>query len=71
MIVVRDFYLAAFAIEKGINYTCKKGRLSLDVDSITLKSIKKEFRAQFSSLTTRVKELSKELDHSKYSSSSG
>jgi hypothetical protein len=43
--IVRDFYFAAWAIQRGTGYTLKNGAVDLEVDATTLRNLKAEYQA--------------------------
>lgn len=63
--IVRDYYFASWAIERGIPHTIEKGVVHLNVDKATLIALKKEYAETHKGLFDRVKRLIKTINKSR------
>lgn len=59
--IVRDFYFAAWLIERGMGYTMQNGAVDLEVDAATLRNLKTDYRNTVKPCFDRVKGLVKAL----------
>jgi hypothetical protein len=55
--IIRDFYFAAWAIEKGIGYSIANGKVKLDIDATTLNKLKVEYSSTDKPKFDRVKSI--------------
>lgn len=58
--VIRDFYFAAYIIEKGYSYEIINKKVDVNIDKATLKLYSEEYEA-YKPMLTRVRSIIKEL----------
>lgn len=63
--IIRDFYFAAWLIEKGFQYDIKNGKLSIEIDTETLAELKKSYistdKARFDIIRNIIRKIHEEI----------
>jgi hypothetical protein len=66
IMIIRDFYFAAWLIEQGYHYAIHKGILTINIDRLPYIRLKKDYE-QVKPYYLRIKQIIKEINQSRRS----
>ena len=66
IMIIRDFYFAAWLIEQGYHYAIPKGILTINIDRLPYILLKKDYE-QVKPYYLRIKQIIKEINQSRRS----